>query len=150
MNLLNKNTDYAVRAIVYLAGRKESVVSSREISERQDIPLHFVRRILQDLVREGYLVSREGAGGGVRLVKKPGDISVSELIELYQGDIQISECMFRKRVCPNRSTCPLRKRLKKIEKKLADEFRNITVRDLLEDTENTHEKKDNTNKREKV
>lgn len=133
MQLLNKNTDYAIRALLHLAGKSEDYTSSSEISEVQDIPLPYVRRILQALVRAGYLESKEGARGGVKLVKEPSEISVSELIRLLQGDIQISACMFRKKICSKRSTCVLKKRINEIEKKLADEFNNITIKSLLED-----------------
>jgi Rrf2 family cysteine metabolism transcriptional repressor len=135
MQLLNKNTDYAVRALIQLAVKKGEYVSSSEISREQDIPLAYVRRILQDLVKAGYIESKEGVSGGVKLKKDPAKITVSEMLRLFQGEIQISACMFRKKICSQRATCVLRKRINKIESKLVDEFSNITIRDLLRDME---------------
>ncbi len=134
MKLITKNTDYAVRAVLFLAGRQKEFISSREIARRNEIPLPFLRRILQVLIREGVIDSREGVDGGVRLRRKPEDITLGGLISLFQGEIQLSECMFRKKVCRNRSTCVLRRRIKEMEKKLATEFQKITIKILLKDS----------------
>ena len=133
MKLITKHTDYAVRAVLYLAGRQTEFISSREIAGRNKIPLPFLRRILQVLIREGVIDSREGVEGGVLLSRKPEEIKISDLIRLFQGEIQLSECMFRKKICRNRSTCVLRRRIQGMEKKLASEFQKITIRTLLKD-----------------
>ena len=52
MKLLTKETDYAVRALVYLAANRDRFVSSREISKEEEIPLPYLRRILQKLREE--------------------------------------------------------------------------------------------------
>lgn len=136
MQLLNKNTDYAIRSLIVVGMNKEQEwVNSRAISEAQDIPLQFVRRILQDLVRADYLISKEGARGGVKLTKKAEDINLEEIITLYQGEVQLSECMFRKQMCPNRGVCALRKRINGIEQKVSKEFRSITLANLIADIE---------------
>ena len=134
MHLINKDTDYAVRALLVMAGANGDYVSSRQIAEAQDIPLAFVRRILQTLVREGLAESREGVHGGVKLIKEPGMIRLSEVIRMFQGEIHLSDCMFRKKLCPNRPSCVLRKRLGVIETKLVEEFKWVTIQTLLDDT----------------
>ena len=139
MKLLTKQTDYAVRSAVYMARRSNGFVSSREIAEGERIPLHFLRRILQRLIQGGVAESKEGAGGGVRLKALPGKIRVADLIRLFQGDIRLSECMFRRKLCSNRSTCVLRKRIKGIEKMVAKAFEGITIGDLIHDLEETDE-----------
>jgi Rrf2 family cysteine metabolism transcriptional repressor len=136
MHLINKDTDYAVRALLVLAGAQGEYVSSRQIAEVQEIPLPFVRRILQILVREKLAESREGKRGGVRLIKDPGMIRLSDVIRMFQGEIQLSDCMFRKKLCPNRPNCVLRRRLGVIEQKMIDEFKWITIQALLNDIQN--------------
>jgi Rrf2 family protein len=135
--LLNKNTDYAVRALLEAAkSPKGKFLSSAEISKVQNIPLRFLRKILTGLISAKYLKSKEGAGGGVVLNKKPKNIKLSDIIGLFQHKIEFSRCMFRKKLCRNRQTCPLRKRILKIEKKAITDFENITIQTLLKDTKN--------------
>lgn len=133
MQLLNKNTDYAVRALMYLAKNNDRYSSSRDVALYVNIPLSFVRRILQELRQNGYLETKEGIHGGVKLTHAASSISLRRVIEIFQGEIQISACMFRKKVCPNRSTCVLRERIVQIENKIVDEFEMITVQTLIDD-----------------
>ncbi|MFH1352374.1 MAG: Rrf2 family transcriptional regulator [bacterium] len=134
MKLLTKETDYVVRAVMNLAvNNKNGFISSREIADNEKIPFPFLRRILQRLIKEGIVESKEGIAGGVKLNVRPGAVRISDLIKIFQGDIKISQCMFRNRLCENRRKCVLRRRLLKIEEKLAREFEKITVGSLLRD-----------------
>lgn len=130
---MTKDTDYAVRAVMHLARRPEGYRSSREIARTEGIPLQFLRRILQKLARAGLVVSREGAGGGVRLKARPRDIRLTDIIRIFQGEIELSQCMFRKRLCAHRSTCVLRARIKAIEDVVNREFEKVTIAALVRD-----------------
>jgi len=135
MKLLTKDTDYAVRAIVHLARHNDGYIPSREIAAAEGIPLQFLRRILHDLAQAGLVTSREGVAGGVRLHARPRDIRVSDIIRIFQGDIELADCMFRRRICANRAKCVLRKRIKAIEDVVNREFEKVTIARLLKDLE---------------
>jgi DNA-binding IscR family transcriptional regulator len=75
--------------------------------------------------------SKEGAGGGMRLAKDPHRIGITEVIEIFQGKIELSDCMFRRKICENRKTCVLRKEIKRIERVVVDEFSRISIGNLL-------------------
>jgi Rrf2 family protein len=133
MKLLTKESDYAIRSLLLLAGTQEETVSSKSIAESEKIPLQFLRRILQTLTKAGIITAREGINGGVSLARSPQSISLSMIITLFQGDIQLTECLFRKKLCHNRANCVLRHRLMAIERKVADQFNTISIGTLLED-----------------
>lgn len=134
MKLLTKNTDYAVRALLHCAldstGR---YVPSSEMAQAQGIPLRFLRSLLQKLIKGGFLEAREGKSGGVRLAKPPESITVLDLMRLLQGELHVSECLFRRRLCPARTGCVLRRRLLSIENGLSREFAAITIGGLARD-----------------
>ena len=133
MKLLTKDTDYAVRAVLHLARSKDGYRSSREIAGTEGIPLQFLRRILQKLTKAGIVVSREGVNGGVKLKASPKNIRLSDIIRIFQGDIELSECMFRKKLCARRSKCVLRARIKAIEEVVNREFNRVTIATLIRD-----------------
>ncbi len=133
MKVLTKNTDYAIRALLVLGMHEGEYVSARQISQEQDIPYQFLRRILQDLNKQGLTSSREGAQGGVRLEKNPDAIGVRDVIEIFQGKVELSECMFRKQICANRASCVLRHEIMRIEQLVSREFGQITLGKLLLD-----------------
>jgi len=132
MKLLTKHTDYAVRALSYLARHNERFVPSDEIARYDKIPAYFLRRVLNALIKDGTLDSKEGKNGGVRLAVKPRNIRIIDLIKLFQGDIRLSECMVRKNICPNRNKCLLRKKILKAESRLVRDINGIKLSDLIE------------------
>jgi len=134
MKIFRKETDYAVRALVYLALQEgPAYVSATTLSQELGLPMNFLRRICSTLIKAKILKTCEGKSGGVRLAKKPGTITVLQLIELLEGKPELSECTFRKKLCPNRKTCVLRKRILGIEKIIAKEFAAITIQTLIDD-----------------
>ena len=133
MKIFHKDADYAVRLLVYLATQDDEYRSSAELAEALGIPLNYLRRIGTKLIGGGFLSAREGKHGGVRLSLPPKAIHLLELMELFHGRPELSECTLRKKICPNRKKCVLRRRIQHIEEIVAKEFRAITIQSLVDD-----------------
>jgi len=138
MKIFRKNADYAVRTLVFLAtqgGSQEhpGYISTTTLAKELGLPLNYLRRICSKLIKAGILDTREGAGGGIRLLKNAADITILELMELLDGPPEISDCTFQKKVCANRKSCVLRRRILEIEKKVILEFGTITIQSLIDD-----------------
>lgn len=131
MKLITKNTDYALRALIFLAGKEDEFIPSRLISKEEKIPLQFLRGILRRLIQNGMVIAKEGIEGGVKLRVKPENIHFGEVIKIFQGNIQLASCMFRKKICHKRASCVLRKRIQEIQSKLTREFDQISIKGLL-------------------
>ena len=95
------------------------------------MPYQFLRGVLQEMIRHDLIVSKEGIQGGFMLEKDPDEIRVRQLIEIFQGTVQVSECMFRKQICANRSRCVLRHEIMRIEEVVNSEFEQVTIGKLL-------------------
>ena len=135
MKVLTKNTDYAIRALLALAAKKGCYVSAKSIATEHDIPYQFLRGLLQEMIRHDLIVSKEGVQGGFMMAKDPDTISVTQLIEIFQGKVQVAECMFRKQICGNRARCVLRHEIMRIEQVVQSEFEKVTIGKLLRDLE---------------
>ena len=134
MKIFRKDADYAVRTLIFLAIRSGAdYVSATALAKELGIPTNFLRRICSMLIKAEILETREGKNGGVRLVKSPADVTVLQLIELFDGKPELSDCTFRKKLCPNRQTCVLRKRILGIENIVNREFAAITIQTLIDD-----------------
>ena len=131
MKLLTKNTDYAIRALVVLARNRGKYISARVISREERLPYQYTRRILQSLIKEGLVRSKEGGGGGFMLDKDPARVKILDVIRIFQGDIRLFDCMFRKKICRNRSTCVLRRYIQDIERIVAEKFGRGSIKTLL-------------------
>lgn len=131
MKLITRNTDYAVRALVYMAGKEKELVSATELVRTLKIPRQFLRGIMQKLGREGFVKSYKGAGGGFRLTKNPSSIYIKDVAWIFQGAFTLNECFLGGALCPNRATCALKKKIDSIEKHVAAEISSLTIAGLL-------------------
>ncbi|MDO9514409.1 MAG: Rrf2 family transcriptional regulator [Elusimicrobiota bacterium] len=131
MKLITKETDYAVRALANLAKDGALLKNAKLISIKEKIPYPFLRKILRKFKEKKYIETKKGINGGIRLIKNPKKINITDVIELFQGRIELSSCMFRKKLCANRKTCVLRKKIMDIEDTVIQKFKNITIHDLV-------------------
>ncbi|MFA5156716.1 MAG: Rrf2 family transcriptional regulator [Candidatus Omnitrophota bacterium] len=130
MKLITRDTDYAVRALAYVAAARQDVVSVTELVKKLKIPRPFLRKILQTLNKKGILESAKGFGGGFRLAVKPGDVYLLKLMEIFQGKFRLNECLLKNKFCPNISRCPLRKKINNIERYVISELKGVTLASL--------------------
>ena len=92
--MLNKKTQYALKALMYLAEHKdEGPVLISEISVKKRIPLKFLENILLELKKDGILESKKGKGGGYYLNKAPNKIPLARIIRLIHGPIAMLPCV---------------------------------------------------------
>ena len=96
MKLINRDTDYAIRALLYLKGTARESISADRLVTEMLMPRAFARRLLQVLSREGILRSRPGKGGGYAFRKKPANITLRELVEVFQPGFSETKCIFKK------------------------------------------------------
>jgi Rrf2 family protein len=133
MNLLARNTDYAVRAILYMARQKDVLVSTADLDRDLNLPRPFMRKTLQILQKEGYLTSVKGNKGGFKLKRKPSSIFLIDLMRIFQGEISLSDCLFKKKLCECVVSCPLRRVVKAMESDLLKKLKAVTIADLMKD-----------------
>jgi Rrf2 family protein len=92
--MLNKKTQYALKALMYLAEHKDDgPVLISEISVKKRIPLKFLENILLELKKDGILESKKGKGGGYYLNKAPNKIPLARIIRLIHGPIAMLPCV---------------------------------------------------------
>lgn len=131
MKLITRDTDYAVRALCFIAKHKSDMISVRELVKELKIPRPFSRKILQILNKKRVLKSYKGPGGGFSLAVVPKNIFLVDLIEIFQGPFKLNECTFKKRICPDITSCVLNKKINTIEKYVISELKSITIASLL-------------------
>ncbi|MDP8266045.1 MAG: Rrf2 family transcriptional regulator [Candidatus Aceula meridiana] len=131
MSLITKETDYAARALLFLAKQKGRVVSSSELDKELGVPRPILRKVLQRLQREGILISQKGNRGGFTLVKEPKDIFLMDLMKIFQGNFSFLNCFVRDKLCANVKTCSIRKHVYKIEQKVVRELKTLTIQKLM-------------------
>ncbi len=89
---LTSRSEYALLALVHLTRhRTDGYLSVQTIAEAQAIPAKFLEQILLSLRRAKYVHSIKGQRGGYRLAKPPEDVSLAEIIRLFDGALAPTE-----------------------------------------------------------
>ena len=119
--ILSKSSEYATQALLYLARRNDpSPVLLREISDALQIPHHFLSKILQQLVREGLVVSHKGANGGFSLGKAAERISLLDIVSAVEGKAFMTGCVLGFPNCGDRNPCPIHNQWKEARANLLE------------------------------
>ncbi len=130
--MVTRETDYAIRAILFLATRPEGTrVSARELARDRVIPKALTRRILTRLVKAGLLKSLRGLKGGVSLAKPPSQINVLEVMEAIGKVPRVSPCVDNPQVCPFSENCPVREMWVEIDGEIKERLRKTTFEELV-------------------
>ncbi|MBI4801934.1 MAG: Rrf2 family transcriptional regulator [Elusimicrobia bacterium] len=133
MRLINRETDYAVRALAHLGDKAGERLSVSDLVRAVGVSRPFLRKILQKLEQAGILESRKGRGGGFKLARPPERIMLGEVRTVFQGPLKTENCLFGVRLCYDYKTCRLRRKMRDIEGRLARELDAITIQSLQKD-----------------
>ena len=84
--IYSRSAEYAIRSFVYLARIPDGKFAmARHIAEEEQIPAHFLAKILQELTRKGLLRSNKGPSGGFALRVSASQIRLLDLVEALDG-----------------------------------------------------------------
>lgn len=72
---------------------ENNLLKSRQISERQNIPLKYLEQIIAALKKSNLLVSARGSEGGYCLSRPPSQITVFEVLSALEGGLSIMDSM---------------------------------------------------------
>ncbi|BBK43703.1 HTH-type transcriptional regulator NsrR [Allostella vacuolata] len=89
---LTRYTDYAMRVLLYLGARPERLCSIAEIARAYDVSQNHLMKVVNDLVRAGYVASVRGRLGGIRLARDPGLVNVGQVVRHTEVDFDLVEC----------------------------------------------------------
>lgn len=89
---LTTRSEYGLLALVYLARHEsEGFISIETIATAQGIPPKFLEQLVLALKRAHFLRSAKGQKGGYELAKKPDQITLAEVIRLFDGALAPTE-----------------------------------------------------------
>ena len=131
---VGRRMDYAVRALAYLAGQPPNkIVSKAEIERKQNIPSHFLSKIMRDLVVRGLVDSRIGSKGGFRLARPANTISLKEVYEAVESPLNLMEC-FDKRdtYCQLWSACGQVSIWQRAQSVVASYLASVSIADIAD------------------
>ena len=134
--MLSKKTKYGIKALTFLADRKENgPVQISEISKSENISHKFLESILLTLRKAGILGSKKGKGGGYYLLKPALEVKMTDVIRALEGPIAMVPCVslnFYEKCddCPDENACSVHKLMIQVRDNTLHVLRNTTLADL--------------------
>jgi Rrf2 family protein len=89
----------ALHAMIIVA-KREGQINVNEIADETNSSKFHIAKVMQKLVKDGFLVSHRGPSGGFLLAKPADSITLLEIYESIEGKIVVSRCPLGKATCP--------------------------------------------------
>ena len=124
---------YGTRVLLELAlCDRKGPVPLRDIAQRQEISLSYLEHLVTPLIAAGIIRSTRGARGGIRLVKSPQEIKLSDVVGLLEGSVTVADCLDDPKTCTRSDSCVTRDVWGELKKAMDGVLESTTIQDLVE------------------
>jgi Rrf2 family protein len=132
--LLTKASEYALLSLAIIS-KEESPINADRLSKQLNMSKSFLAKVLQSLAREGILNSYKGASGGFVLAVPKEELTIYQVVSIVEDRLSVFECTGQSSACPsgNISFCQLWPILTKLQDKIDDFLKELTLADLIQD-----------------
>lgn len=128
----SRSTEYAIRALVHLAKVPEGKFAMvKQIASDENIPAHFLAKILQQLVRKGLLRSSKGPTGGFCLRRPAEQIRLMQLVEALNGLTDYHKCISGLSECTDEAPCAMHASWKALRSRIIKYLETTTIAELV-------------------
>ena len=83
-----------------LVARAGETINVQKIADLTGSSRHHVAKVMQRLVKEGFLSSNRGPSGGFKLNIEPAKITLLQIYEAIEGQVKVISCPHEKQACP--------------------------------------------------
>lgn len=135
--MFSTSCHYGLQAMIYIAlhASEDNNVGLNKIASEQNIPKHFLSKILQLLVKHKLLVSMKGPTGGFNLNRPADEITLIEVVAAIDGLDMFTQCGIGLKRCDDDHPCPIHHDYKKIRQRIQHLFETKSLKELSEDVE---------------
>ncbi len=128
-------SDYAVRILIYMC-KKNDRLGARAISNATGVTQRFALKILGKLTIGGIIKSYKGIYGGYVINKDPSEISLLDVIEIFEGEYCFSRCLKtssdnKKEAWSECDDCKVKNVYSKITDLVRSELKQVTFDKLI-------------------
>lgn len=128
---LTSFTDYSLRTLIYLAVQPDRFCTVKEVAQAFNLSQNHMIKVVHNLSKENYILSRKGKGGGICLAKDPSEIGIGEVVRVIEEDLSLAECFQKdKNQCLISDCCELKKVFFKAREAFFKVLDSFTLKDV--------------------
>ncbi|MFC5474001.1 RrF2 family transcriptional regulator [Paraherbaspirillum soli] len=102
-----KFTDFGLRVLMYLAATPEQgVITVGELAQSFDIPKNHLNKVVNRMVKLGWVTATPGRNGGLRMAQAPQNLHLGDILSALEGHPSLVDC--NKPPCVLRGNCHLK------------------------------------------
>lgn len=128
---ITQHTDYALRVLIYLGTNEDRLVTILEISDRFAVSRNHLMKVVNQLIRAGFVDGVRGKGGGLRLARAPATIVVGDVVRRMERGMEIVECFGSGCSCILDPSCKLKVALGEALAAFLKVLDGVSLADLL-------------------
>ena len=103
----SKTTSYALAVLSFMADHEQEKYSAKKLNEILEIPWPYLRQMLTNLSKSGFISSTQGRNGGFQLQKPANQILLAEIVDAVEGLEVLNTCIMGFSKCPFNHTCAM-------------------------------------------
>lgn len=127
---LTRRSDYGLQAVFALA-QSSRLISAKQIAQERNLPVAFVKKLLQRLCHAGLVKASVGKQGGYALARAPEKISIRELLQALEGDLAPVSWLAPDHTCDLADGCTTQRIWARIDQKIQEALESISLKDIL-------------------
>ena len=129
---LSTRSRYGTRILVDLARHHDrGPIQIGEISKRQDISVKYLEQLIRPLKQADLVTSVRGPKGGHLLAKKPEEITLGQIVRLFEGQSELVECISNPEKCSMSDDCQVRLAWQDATNVLYEKLDSTSIADLM-------------------
>jgi Rrf2 family protein len=128
---ISMRTDYGLIALKHIASLPDGdLANAKDIATRFSLPPNLLAKILQNLSQSGIIEAQKGSGGGYRMARNPGDVTLAQVFESIEGPVHMVMCTSTDGCCSIEDRCTVKNGLTSLEQKFYEFFDTVTLADV--------------------
>jgi len=127
---LSKTSEYALRVLSFMINSDMQVFSAKYLIDTLDVPDKYLRRLMTDLSKSGFIKSMKGRDGGYIFAKNANTIYISQVIDAVEGMDKYEGCIMGFNDCSDDNPCSLHENYAPIKDQLINFLSNTTISEL--------------------
>ena len=127
---LSKTSKYAFRILGHMAKNNKELYSAQQLHKEIDVPERYLRRLLTDLSKSGFIKSIQGRQGGFAFARDISKIFLIEIVDAIDGVDSLRGCVLGYESCAFDYSCPMHNIWEETKQKVIDTLSNTSLKDI--------------------
>lgn len=129
---LSTRSRYGTRILLELARHNDGTpLQVSEIARIQKIPVKYLEQLIRTLKKADLITSVRGSKGGHQLNQEPAQITIGQIVRLFEGQADLVACVSAPECCQMADDCRVRNVWIEATEAMYEKLDSVTIADLL-------------------